>query len=56
MSSLRRVLGIALLLGSPALAAAAAPAAPRESALDLHWRSIGPFRAGWSTCAGGIPD
>ena len=56
MSSLRRVLGIALLLGSSAFAAAAAPAAPREPSLDLHWRSIGPFRAGWSTCAEGIPD
>jgi len=22
----------------------------------LQWRSIGPFRAGWSTCAEGIPD
>lgn len=23
---------------------------------DLHWRLLGPFRAGWSTMAAGIPD
>jgi len=23
---------------------------------DLRWRSIGPHRGGWSTCAAGIPD
>ena len=23
---------------------------------DLRWRSIGPFRAGWATCAEGIPE
>ncbi len=27
-----------------------------DSYSGLRWRNIGPFRAGWSTCAEGIPD
>ena len=33
----------------------AAPVDPRLFA-EMRWRSIGPFRAGWSTCVEGIPD
>ena len=29
---------------------------PPDSYSGLRWRNIGPFRAGWSTCAEGIPD
>lgn len=31
-------------------------AAPPELMQDLRWRLVGPLRAGWSTCAEGIPD
>ena len=45
----------ALLAGAPISSAAAAP--PRSAPYSaLHWRSIGPFRAGWATCIEGIPD
>jgi photosystem II stability/assembly factor-like uncharacterized protein len=56
MLFLRRVLGISLLLASSSLAIAAAPSPARDFSSDLRWRSIGPFRAGWSTCVEGIPD
>ncbi len=49
----------ALLALAPALAALAHPAAaagvPEAAYGALHWRLVGPFRAGWSTCAEGIP-
>ncbi len=41
------------------LAAASLPAVATEAAslqADLHWRLLGPFRAGWSTMATGIAD
>lgn len=31
-------------------------AVPPETYQDLRWRLLGPLRAGWSTCAEGIPD
>lgn len=27
-----------------------------DTPLDLRWRLVGPMRAGWSTCAQGLPD
>ncbi|MGH9440649.1 MAG: VPS10 domain-containing protein, partial [Thermoanaerobaculia bacterium] len=54
---MKRFVGIAtvcLCVGG-ALAAFAQPIRP-ESYSDLRWRNIGPFRAGWATCAEGIPD
>ena len=29
---------------------------PENAIQDLHWRLLGPLRAGWSSCAEGIPD
>ena len=52
MSLRRFVFGLAFLfVVSPAVAAGVPP----ESFSDLHWRLVGPFRAGWATCAAGIP-
>ncbi len=51
MKSITRVVAVAAALGC-SLAAAGAPA-PFSA---LHWRSIGPYRAGWATCIEGIPD
>jgi photosystem II stability/assembly factor-like uncharacterized protein len=44
----------AALFGARPSAAAARPDSTPYSA--LHWRSIGPFRAGWATCIEGIAD
>ncbi|HET7451811.1 MAG TPA: glycoside hydrolase [Thermoanaerobaculia bacterium] len=52
MKSIRRVLAAAAALGC-SLAAFGAASVPFPG---LHWRSIGPFRAGWATCIEGIPD
>lgn len=42
-----------LVLGNVALGAATVP----QAALDgLRWRQVGPFRAGWSTVAVGVPQ
>ena len=42
-----------LVLGSGALGAATIP----DAALDgLRWRQVGPYRAGWSTVAVGVPQ
>lgn len=40
-----------------ALAASAAggAAVPEQAYAGLRWRLLGPFRAGWSTCATGVP-
>src|SRR6185295_12235726 len=43
------------LVLAAANAAAAAPAVPPEAYSDLHWRLVGPLRAGWGTCAAGAP-
>ncbi len=46
-----------LLAGiAPAMAAATDGGGASPFAGDLHWRLLGPFRAGWSTMAEGIPD
>jgi photosystem II stability/assembly factor-like uncharacterized protein len=34
---------------------AAEPALPQEAYSALRWRLVGPLRAGWSTCAAGVP-
>ena len=51
---------IALIVCGGALAAAAPSPSARTSAAasftEMRWRSIGPFRAGWSTCVEGVPD
>ena len=49
---LRRIHVFALILSL----AAVAQAVPPETLQDLRWRLAGPLRAGWSTCAEGIPD
>ncbi|HEX3652238.1 MAG TPA: hypothetical protein VHU18_05370 [Rhizomicrobium sp.] len=51
-----RVLGITIFLASAVAAAAQAPTSG-VSALygDLHWRQLGPFRAGWATVVEGVP-
>ncbi len=48
----RLLLALAPLLLPAPPAVAAVPEAAYGA---LHWRLIGPFRAGWSTCAEGIP-
>jgi len=55
MKTIRRVLAAAAALGC-SLAAAASPAPNAAPFSGMHWRSIGPFRAGWATCIEGIPD
>ena len=34
----------------------AEPGVPPSTFQGLHWRFIGPYRAGWATVAAGIPD
>ncbi len=34
---------------------APAPAIPASAYQELHWRFVGPFRAGWATVAEGVP-
>src|SRR6185437_1799660 len=48
----------ALLLSASVLGATAAVAAPVDPALysSLHWRLLGPFRAGWAEMIEGIPS
>ncbi len=56
MNTIRRVLAAVAALGCT-FAAGAAPAPNGVPSFPgLHWRSIGPFRAGWATCIEGIPD
>ena len=54
--SLRPLLA-ALLLSSPAALTAQAPADSVPLALyqGMHWRLVGPFRAGWATVGVGVP-
>ncbi len=54
MSNHRRLLVFAAFLLTTAPAAFAGTASPFRG--DLHWRLLGPFRAGWSTMAAGVPD
>lgn len=50
---LRGLAARAALLAGLAVSSVALAEAPLP---DLHWRLLGPFRAGWSTMATGIPD
>ncbi|HEX8724600.1 MAG TPA: hypothetical protein VF737_04315, partial [Gemmatimonadaceae bacterium] len=34
----------------------AVPAVPASAYQELHWRFVGPFRAGWATVAEGVPS
>ena len=45
-------------LGSTLLLAGAASAAPVDPRLydSLHWRLVGPFRAGWAEMIEGVPS
>ncbi|HWC65956.1 MAG TPA: hypothetical protein VG777_07730, partial [Thermoanaerobaculia bacterium] len=55
----RVLAALAALTASAALFAARPSAAEARTSSPysaLHWRSIGPFRAGWATCIEGIPD
>ncbi len=45
-------LALTLLLASATVSAAAVPP---ESFSALRWRLVGPLRAGWGTCAAGVP-
>src|SRR5215204_984173 len=51
MNPRRLVPSLVLVLASAAFAAPIPP----ESFSALHWRSIGPLRAGWVTATDGIP-
>jgi photosystem II stability/assembly factor-like uncharacterized protein len=48
------VLSLALASTIPTAPATAAPV-PQEAYSALHWRSVGPLRGGWGTCAAGVP-
>ncbi len=48
------VLALAVLLAAASAAVLAQPV-PSSRFSSLHWRLIGPFRAGWATVAAGIP-
>jgi hypothetical protein len=47
------VLALRLLTAGAASPAELPPPTPFT---DLAWRSLGPFRGGWSTCVEGIPS
>src|SRR5690348_10623366 len=47
---------VAIMFFMPMAALAAVSTTPSSFQGDLHWRLLGPFRAGWSTMAEGIPD
>ncbi|MEN6540630.1 MAG: hypothetical protein ABFC67_13565 [Mizugakiibacter sp.] len=53
-------LRLALLCAGLGLGAAVAPAyaapVPQSMVAGLQWRLVGPFRAGWSTMAAGVPS
>ncbi len=52
-----RLLSLASILCAAAALGAgpATSAVPQSAYRDLSWRLVGPFRAGWSTCAEGVP-
>jgi photosystem II stability/assembly factor-like uncharacterized protein len=54
LSSVIRAWAVGLLVGA---AAAAAPVhdVPASTYSDMHWRLVGPFRAGWATVTAGVP-
>ena len=52
---IRNAVMLAMLGAVGAVPALAAPPAPAPSP-DLHWRLLGPFRAGWATMVEGVPD
>jgi len=52
--TLRRLTAF-LAVSLVAALAAASPAVPPEDFSALHWRLAGPLRAGWGTCAAGMP-
>ena len=47
---------LAIMFAMPMAALAEVSTTPSSFQGDLHWRLLGPFRAGWSTMAEGIPD
>ena len=51
--NLRRLVSFLILTLIPTLALAAP--VPPETFSDLKWRLVGPLRAGWGTCASGVP-
>src|SRR5947209_6075256 len=55
VSGLRMSLLAALLASAIPASAAAAPVDPRIYS-DLHWRLLGPFRAGWASVIAGVPS
>ncbi|MFI5370379.1 MAG: WD40/YVTN/BNR-like repeat-containing protein [Candidatus Eisenbacteria bacterium] len=57
MTILVSLLALLLATGVPAISAPAvsAPASPAPAVAEgLRWRQLGPFRAGWATCATGV--
>lgn len=50
---IRRFVPALILTLLPTLAGAAS--VPPETFSDLQWRLVGPLRAGWGTCASGVP-
>jgi len=52
---LRRVVSCLALTLLLAVAAVSVAAVPPESFSALRWRLAGPLRAGWGTCAAGVP-
>jgi len=57
MSRPRQVVTLLSLLAALSLATSVhAASIPPSAYQDLRWRLLGPFRAGWSTCAEGIPS
>ena len=56
MARIRVLSVVSMVLAVAALGAAPATSTVPESAYGaLSWRLVGPFRAGWSTCAEGVP-
>ena len=52
----RAFVALSIFLAAVAAGRTAGGATPAESFQDLRWRLLGPLRAGWSTCATGLPD
>ncbi len=54
--SLLPLLGLTAVLAFSLVTVARAAGVPASAYQDLRWRLLGPFRAGWSTSADGIPS
>src|SRR5262245_15443609 len=53
---LPRIALVSVLASVAVAPSMAAPTVPSSMYSDLRWRQVGPYRAGWATSVGGVPD